>query len=84
MKRNFSVFQVSADIQVVLCDLVGVHAGSWDLDRSLPVEVVVAQVKGELLNGLLGNWRVIVSDEEVSGKDTALVGILRDEVEVVL
>ena len=67
-----------------LGDLVSVHARGRNLDRSRPVEVVVAQVKSELLNDCLGKLTVIEGDIEVSGKDTALSCGLRNQVEVIL
>jgi hypothetical protein len=42
-----------AEIHEELSDLMGVHARSRDLDRASPVEVVVAEVKSELLHGCL-------------------------------
>lgn len=68
----------------MLGDLVGIHAGCWNFDCSLPVEVVVAEIVGELLNDCFGNFRVVEGHIEVSRKDTALVSCLGDEVEVVL
>jgi hypothetical protein len=44
---------VLADVHVELSDLVGVHAWSRNLDGTRPVEVVVAQIEGQLLNNLL-------------------------------
>ena len=67
-----------------LGDLVSVHAGGRHLDRARPVEVVVAQVKSELLNDCFGKLTIVEGDIEVSGEDTALSSGLRDQVEVVL
>ena len=75
---------VLADVHVELCDLVGVHAGRRDLDGSRPVEVVVAEVVGELLDGVLLEWGVVEGHVEVSGQHAALGGGLRHQVEVVL
>ena len=63
---------------------MSIHAGGRHLDGSSPVEVVVAQVKSELLNHRLGKLAVVEGDIEVSGEDTALSCGLRDKVEVVL
>lgn len=67
-----------------LCDLVGIHAGSRDLDGTCPVEVVVTEVKGELLNDRLLNWRVIEGHVEVSREDASLSCGLWDQIEVIL
>ena len=39
-----------ADSHVELGDLVGILAGGWHFDWSLPVEIAVAQRVGQLLN----------------------------------
>ncbi len=41
------------DVVGVVSDLVGVHHGCWNFDRSHEVEKVIAEVVGELLNLLL-------------------------------
>lgn len=56
-----------AEVLEELCDLVSIHAWSRDLDGTRPVEVVVAQVEGELLKDSLFNRGVVVGDEVVSG-----------------
>ena len=73
-----------AEVLEELGYLVRVHAGSRHLDRSRPVEVVVTQIKCQLLNDGLRNRAVIVGDIEMSGKNATLSGSLRHQVEVVL
>ena len=65
-------------------DLVSVHTGRRHLDRSLPVEIVVAEVESELFEDLLPNGGVVVGNIEMSRRDATLCGVLRDQVEVVL
>ena len=45
-----------AKVHEELSDLVSVHAGSGHLDGTSPVEVVVAEVKSQLLNHCLLKW----------------------------
>ena len=73
-----------AEVHEELSNLVGIHAGSRYLDRACPVEIVVAQVKGQLLDRCLLNGRVVEWHIEVGGKDTALSGELRNQVEIIL
>lgn len=67
---------VLANVLEVLSDLVGVHARSWHLNGALPVEVVVAEVVGELLKYCLRQFGVVVGHIEVGGDHAALVGCL--------
>ena len=69
---------------VELSHLVSVHAGSRHLDGPLPVEVVVAEVEGQLLKDVFLDGGVVVSHVEVGRCNTALGGILGDQEEVVL
>ena len=71
-------------LHVVFSNLVSIHARSRHLDRSLPIEIVIAKVKSELFKNLFSHRGVIVSYVEVGGSDTSLCGVLRDEVEIVL
>ena len=63
---------------------MSVHAGSRDLDGPLPVEVVVAEVKGQLLKDVFLDGRVVVGHIEVGRCHTALGGILGNQEEVIL
>lgn len=74
---------IFADVHVELSDLVGVHARSWHFDGTSPVEIVVAEIKGELLNDVLLHGRVIVGDVEVSWQHASLGSVLRNKIEVV-
>lgn len=67
-----------------LSDLVSVHAGSWNFDRSCPVEIVVAEVESQLFKHSLGDCGIIISDVEVSREHATLGSSLRNEVEVIL
>ena len=71
-----------SDLGVCLGNLVGIHARSRDLDRTSPVEVVVAHVKTELLEGISRQWRIVEGHIEVSGQSTALSCLLRHQVKV--
>ena len=73
-----------AEVLEELCNLVGIHAGSRHLNGSRPVEVVVAQVEGELLNDPLLKRRIIEGDEVVSGEDATLSSLQRHNIEVVV
>lgn len=73
-----------AEVHEELRDLVRVHAGRRHLDGSRPVEVVVAEVVGQPLNGCLLHHGVVEGDIEVSREHAALCRELRHEVEVVL
>jgi hypothetical protein len=50
---------------------------------TLPVEVVMAEVKSQLLNDCLGKLTVVVGHIEVSGEDAGLCNSLWEYVEVV-
>ena len=73
-----------AQVHEELGDLVSIHARRGYLDSTGPVEVVVAEVIGELLDDRLLNWRIIESHVEVSWEDASLSSGLRNKVEVVL
>lgn len=66
------------------CNLVSIHARSRHLDRPRPVEVVVAQVKSELLNRCLLHLRIIEGHIEMSRLHTSLSSELRDQIKIVL
>jgi len=51
---------------------VRVHAGSGHLDGTGPIEVVVAQGKGQLLQLNLGQSGLVEGHEEVSGAHATL------------
>ena len=61
---------------------MSVHAGSWHLDRSCPVEVVVAQVECQLLKLKLGERRLVQRHEEVRWTHAPLITFDWDEEEV--
>ena len=65
-------------------DLVRVHAWRWHLDRTSPVEVVVAQSEDKLLQLELGQVRLIHRDVEVSRLLAALGAAHREQEEVKL
>jgi hypothetical protein len=44
VEGDFVLSTVLLKENIELCHLVGIHAWCWDLDRALPVEVVVAKV----------------------------------------
>ena len=78
------VLALVVNLDVKLCNLMSVHARSRYFDRSLPVEVVVAEVKGQLLKIILLEGGVVVSHIEVGGCHTALVSVLGNQEEVIL
>lgn len=61
---------------------MSVHAGSWHLDRSRPVEVVVAQVECQLLKLDLGEGWLVQGHEEVRWTHAPLITFDWDEEEV--
>ena len=61
-----------------------VHAGSGHLDGAGPVEVVVTQGEGQLLQFNLGQSGLIEGHEEVCGAHAALGTLDGDEEEVKL
>ena len=63
-------------------DLVGVHARGGHLDRASPVEVVMTQVEGQLLNLELGEGRLVQGNEEVRGTHASLSASDRNEEEI--
>lgn len=75
---------ILADVHVELRDLVCVHARSGHLDRTRPVEVVVAQVEGQLLDHFLLQGGVVESNVEVGWQDTPLGCELGHQVEIIL
>lgn len=60
------------DASEQVSDLVRIHARSRHLDRTCPVKVVMAQIKGEALNLQLGQSRLIQRHKEVRGTHAAL------------
>jgi hypothetical protein len=75
---------VRANVHVELCNLVRVLTRSWDLDRSCPVEIEVAQSKGQLLNLNSSQVGVVLRHVEVCWQDTSLVstGWRQEEIEL--
>lgn len=73
-----------AEVGEEVRNLVSIHAGSWHLDGTLPVEVVVAEVVGQLLEHLLVQLAVVEGAEEVSRHHASLGGELRNQIEVKL
>ena len=70
---------------MVLCDLVGVLAGSGDLDRARPVRVHVAEGVGRILQvSLLELIELIEAHVEVSGSHTSMSGCLIQQHNAVL
>lgn len=68
---------------VILSDLVGVLARSWDLDRAWPVGVHVAEGIGGVFKVFLGDiFGLVHGNEEVNWSDTSLSGLLRDQEEI--
>ena len=65
-------------------NLVGEHAGGRDLDRVVPVVVVVAQGVREVQDGHLADVGGVLGDVEVRGLDGALGDGVRNEEEVEL
>ena len=73
-----------ADASEQVGDLVRIHARSRHLDRTGPVEVIVAQVECQPLNLELGQSRLVQGDEEVRRTHAALSALDRHEEEVEL
>jgi hypothetical protein len=67
-----------------LCNLVSIHAGSRYLDRTCPVEVIVAEIEGKLLNHPLLHWRVVEGNEIVSWEDATLGCLKWDYIEIIV
>jgi len=61
-----------ADTREQVCNLVSVHAWSWHLDRTSPVEIVMTQIECQLLQFELGEIGLIQRHEEVRGTHAAL------------
>ena len=53
LRREVLGHSVLADVHIELSDLVGIHAGSRDLDWTCPVVVVVAEIISQLLDSFL-------------------------------
>jgi len=70
------------NIMSVICDLVGVHHSSGDLDRADEVEEVVAQVISELFNLLLCHVGAIRNDEVVDRKSSGDCCLVSDHIEI--
>jgi hypothetical protein len=79
----FNACILGTEVHVEFSNLVGIHARSRYLNRTCPVEVVVTQIKCELLNYFLRQLGVIQSNIEVSGQNTSLSGKLRNEIEII-
>ena len=62
----------SSDLGAEACDLVRKHAGRRDLDRVIPVVVVVAEGVREVQDGHLADLRRVLSHVEVGRLDGAL------------
>lgn len=73
-----------ADASEQVGDLVGVHARGGHLDGTRPVEIVVAQRKGKLLELNLGEATVLKWHEEVGRLHASLATLYRDQVEIEL
>ena len=74
----------SSDLGAEACDLVRKHARRRDLDRVIPVVVVVAEGVGEVEDGHLADLRRVLSHIEVGRLDGALRDRVRHEEEVKL
>jgi len=61
-----------ADLGAEARDLIGKHAGCWDLDGVVPVVVVVAQGVGEVEDGHLGDLGRVLRHVEMRRLDTTL------------
>ena len=73
-----------SDLGAEAGDLVGKHARRRDLDRVIPVVVVVAEGVGEVEDGHLADLRRVLSHIEVGRLDGALRDRVRHEEEVKL
>ena len=78
------VLALVVNLDVELCNLVSIHARSRYFNRSLPVKVVVAEIKGQLLKIILLEGGVVVSYIEVGRCNTALGGVLGNQEEVIV
>ena len=79
--RHLGLGRVSNSREQV-CDFVRIHAGSRHLDRASPVEVIVAQGKGQVLKLNFGQVRLLERHVEVSRSHAALRALHRHEIEV--
>ena len=64
-------------------NLVGIHTWGWYLNRTSPVEVVVAEVKCQLLHYFLTQIGVVESNIEMGREYTSLGSELRNQIEIV-
>ena len=84
VRLDVALFLRIADRREQIGDLVRVHARSGNLDWASPVEVVVAQGEGELLEFDLRQARLVERHVEVSGPHAALSALDGNEEEVKL
>ena len=78
------ILRFSHNVQIKLSNLMSIHTRSRHLDGTSPIEIVVTQIKGELLESFLRNRRFIQGNIEMSREDTSLSGELRNQVEIIL
>ena len=69
-----TTFFRSSNSHIEVCNLVSILAGSWDLDRSSPIIVEVAEAVGQLLELDLFKRALIKGHIEVGRQDTTLIG----------
>lgn len=63
-------------------DLVSQHARCWDLDRIVPIVVIVAQSVRKVQNSHFGNIAGVLSNVEMCGLDRALCNGVRHQEEI--
>lgn len=73
-----------ADLRAEASDLVCKHAGGWNLDRIVPVVVVVAEGVCEVQDGHLTDLRRVLSNVEMRRLDGALSHRVRHKEEIKL
>ena len=73
-----------ADLRTEASDLVCKHAGCWNLDRIVPVVVVVAEGVCEVQDGHLTDLRRVLSNVEMRRLDGALSHRVRHKEEIKL
>lgn len=84
LAREVISLLVLANVHVQFRNLMGVHTWSRDLDGPGPVEVVVAEVEGELLDHFFLQGGVVEGHVEVGWQNTPLGCELGHQVKIIL
>lgn len=58
--------------KVELCNFMGIHSWRWHFDWTTPIEVVIAESIGQLLNVYFWEFGLVQCHEEMGWKDASL------------